>query len=434
MMKVAFHTLGCKVNQYETQAIREDFLKNGFFEVEESEFADCYVINTCTVTHLADRKARQQIRRFLRINPEAVIVATGCYAQMSPDEISKIEGVSLIAGTNEKTKILSHVQKLLEEKEETPVHLHLPYEELKVYEETGRIVSMEDRTRAYIKIEEGCDRFCAYCIIPYARGRVRSRSSDAIVEEAKNLIDKGFKELVLTGINTALYGKEQDFKEKTTLLDLLKTISSLKGDFRIRLSSLEPNVVTKEDVINFLTIPKVCNHLHFSLQSGSDKVLKEMNRNYTFSSYLNIIKSLPENAGITTDIIVGFPGETEEDFKDTLNAVKLIDFVKVHAFPYSKRQGTKAAARQDQIGPGIKKERMEHLEKESSLSRNRFFMKNLNTVKTVLFEEKNEEGLYEGYSENYIRVKVESGKDLKGDFYKVKLKEIEADYMTGELL
>ncbi|MEG0662558.1 MAG: tRNA (N(6)-L-threonylcarbamoyladenosine(37)-C(2))-methylthiotransferase MtaB, partial [Anaerovoracaceae bacterium] len=367
-MKIAFHTLGCKVNQYETEAMKEQFTKRGHQLVGEDEFSDVYIINTCTVTGLADRKSRQYIRRMKKLNPDSIVAVTGCYVQVNPEEVASIQGVNLIAGTNEKHKLIEYIEHY--HGDALCTHLNA-YEELTTYEETGIITSMESRTRAYVKIQEGCDRFCAYCIIPYARGPVRSREKEEILKEVEALLEKGFKEIILTGINTALY---------PDLLGLLSAIEQLSGEFRIRLSSLEPTVVNKDYVKKLFAFPRLCHHLHLSLQSGSDRILEKMKRRYDREAYMEIVETLrafDPHYGITTDIIVGFPGETEGDFEDSLDIVRRAEFCKVHGFKYSKRSGTPAADFPDQINGGIKKERNTRLMEEGEGVGKRFFEKNL---------------------------------------------------------
>jgi len=428
-MKVAFHTLGCKVNQYETQAIREDFENNGFFTVEEKEFADVYVINTCTVTNLADRKSRQYIRRMKRLNPDSIMVATGCYVQMSKDELKGISEIDLLIGNNLKSKIYEMTMDKLKEKDVNRVNV-LTYDELKDYEDLGMVNSIEGRTRAYIKIQEGCNRFCSYCIIPYARGKVRSRDLDEIKKEAELLIDKGYKEIVLTGINTALYGRDIDLN----IEDAIRAVCSIDGDFRVRLSSLEPTVVTKENINSLLKYDKLCHHLHLSLQSGSNNVLKNMNRKYTREEYLDIVKmlrSFDETYNITTDIIVGFPGETEEDFHDSMEIIEKALFGKVHGFKFSKRKGTKAALMNDVIDGKIKNDRIDRLFKLAKEKSEEFRRLNRDKVTTVLFEEKTKEGLMAGFTDNYIKVFTDHDEKLIGEFVKVKILDI---YLDGCLV
>lgn len=378
-MKAAFHTLGCKVNQYETEAIKENFAARGTEIVGEEDWADVYVINTCTVTNIADRKSRQYIRRMKKLNPDSLMVVTGCYAQVGAEELEKMSDVDMIVGNNLKSSICQMVFDELDRRltgvnpednkesaagivsnngfvhnENNKIEEILDYSNLDTYEDMGLVTSGEsEMSRAYIKIQEGCNKFCSYCLIPYARGQIRSRSVDAIVEEASQLISRGYRELILTGINTALYGMEDDFEfeardDEAGLRGIevaIKRVNELPGDFRIRLSSLEPNVVDVEHVERLLKYNKLCHHLHLALQSGSDHVLDLMHRDYTREEFLDIVRALRAKDplfGITTDIIAGFPGETEEDFEDTLDMVRRAEFGKVHPFRYSPRKGTKS--------------------------------------------------------------------------------------------
>jgi len=339
MDKVAFYTLGCKVNQYETEAMEEIFEKNDYVIVNSDEIADIYVINTCTVTNLSDRKSRQFISRAKKLNKDAIIAVVGCYSQVSPDEVEKIEGVDVIIGTTERNRILELCEKAKVENQRINIVRNIKSQ--KEFEPIN-IDDIKSKTRAYIKIQDGCSQFCSYCIIPYARGPIRSRSLDEIVEETQKLANAGFKEVVLTGIHVASYGKDTD---KTPLVKVLEEVGKVKGIDRIRLSSLEPTLIDENFMKSILKIGKVCDHFHLSLQSGSDTVLKRMNRKYTTSEYRNIVsiirKYMP-NAGITTDIIVGFPGETEDEFNETLDFVKEIGFSRIHVFKYSPRKGTPA--------------------------------------------------------------------------------------------
>lgn len=450
-MKVAFYTLGCKVNQYETQGIREDFSKAGFTEVEAHEVADVYVVNTCTVTHLADRKSRQTIRKMIRLNPDGIIAVTGCYAQINPDEIGGISGVKLVIGTNEKGKILSEVLKALDDPSEETVYKRLDYDDIWDYEETGSIVSMESRTRAYVKVQEGCDRFCSYCIIPYARGVIRSRNPISIKKEVEDLSSKGFQEIILTGINTALYGRENGFAEKhhndfqtlginnniAGIAPLIEMLEAISGQFRIRLGSLEPNVVDSLDIKELSEYKRLCHHLHLSLQSGSDKVLKDMNRRYSRKSYqdiLDVLRKIDPNYGVTTDIIVGFPGETEEDFEETLKLVEKENFCKIHIFPFSSRQGTKAAEMAKQIEHGVVKERVARLEIAADDSQDRFLQKNIGYRRQVLIEDYDSECQeYSGYSDNYIRVFIKSDFDILNQMVYPTLLKVYKNGMIGVL-
>lgn len=411
-MKIAFHTLGCKVNQYETEGLKEHFQKAGHTVVSDTEFADAYVINTCTVTNLADRKSRQFIRRARAVNPDAVIAVTGCYVQVSPDEVAAIDGVDIIAGTNEKSGMVSLVEEYMQNGGRI-INVR-PYEELDTYEETGVITSMESRTRAYIKIQEGCDRFCSYCIIPFARGKVRSRKPSEIVKEAESLVAAGFKELILTGINAALYGTEEGFVCDVDDPDIgnmhgieiiIYLLDRMPGEFRIRLSSLEPTAVNSSYVSKLLGYGRLCHHLHLSVQSGSSGIISAMNRNYTREEYLDIVRVLREcdpHYGITTDIIVGFPGETDNDFADSIGMVREARFLKVHTFQYSKRKGTAAALMADQIEPQVKKSRSAALIAEAGRVSEEFMTDCIGDIRQVLFEETDKDKIT-GYTDNYIR-------------------------------
>lgn len=437
-MKVAFHTLGCKVNQYETEAMKEAFVSRGATIVNEDEIADVYVVNTCTVTNIADRKSRQYIRRMKGLNPDAFVVVTGCYAQVESEAVAALPEVNLVVGNSKKSSICDLVYK---HAEGTIVS---PRNELTEYEDMGLVVSSESgMTRAYIKIQEGCDRFCAYCLIPFARGPVRSRPMQEIIDEANMLIDAGYKEIVLTGINTALYGTENGYTfDRTTdeeglspMEAVLGRLNSIDKNFRIRLSSLEPTVVDKNDVERIIRYDKLCHHLHLSCQSGSTKILKAMNRHYTKEDYLDIVKAIREFDplyGITTDIIVGFSGETDEDFQDSLDVVRKSEFGRVHAFRYSPRKGTVGALLTDAVSGQIKSERAEQLAAVADEVARNFGRKNYEMKHTVLTEERS--GKYvTGYTGNYIKVYIEdSDKSLAlGDFYKVELvKEYKDGYIA----
>lgn len=442
-MKIAFHTLGCKVNQYETEGLKENFKKAGHETVPDTEFADVYVINTCTVTNLADRKSRQFIRRARAINPDAAIAVTGCYVQVSPEEVAAIEGVDIIAGTNEKSAMVALVEEYI--RKGSKIRQVKSYEELDTYEETGTITSMESRTRAYIKIQEGCDRFCSYCIIPFARGRVRSRKPSEIIKEAANLIEAGFKELILTGINAALYGTEKgfvcdidnpDIKELYGIEIIIYLLDRMPGDFRIRLSSLEPTAVNSDYVKRLLEYDRLCHHLHLSIQSGSDSVICAMNRNYTRRDYLDIVKVLRDkdpHYGITTDIIVGFPGETDEDFADSMNMVREADFLRVHAFQYSKRKGTAAAVMENQIEPQVKKSRSAALIAEADRVSKEFMTACTGEIRQVLFEETDKDKIT-GYTDNYIKVYAQADERFLNTLCDVKITGIMYDGVSCEII
>lgn len=467
-MRVAFHTLGCKVNHYETEAIREAFVSRGAVSVGEEEPADVYIINTCTVTNIADRKSRQYIRRVKRVNPDALIVVTGCYAQVEPEEVAAMPEVDIVVGNGNKSRICEMVLERLCTGGDTQI-LVQPRAELTEYEDMGLVASSEPgMTRAYIKIQEGCDRFCAYCLIPYARGPVRSRPPEEIVQEAVMLLDSGVRELVLTGINTALYGTEQGFtyelyddsdkvlpglehiaamtdEERSGLAPIevilarLDAIEMPEGDdFRIRLSSLEPTVVDKDHVEKIIRYRRLCHHLHLSVQAGSDHILRSMNRHYTRDEYLDIVRAIREYDplyGITTDIIVGFPGETDDDFADTLDIVRKCGFGKVHVFRYSPRKGTVGASLPDAVPGEVKIERSDRLEETASEIARDFMLAGMEKVHTVLTEEI-QDGFMTGYTDNYIKVYIDDpdGRLEPGRFCSVRLTGIYAEGCKGRLV
>lgn len=432
MRSVAFYTLGCKVNQYETEAMGEIFEKAGYSVVDSEDRADVYVINTCTVTNLGDRKSRQFIRRAKRINPDAIIAVVGCYSQTAPDEVLSIEGVNIILGTNDRNKILEYVEKVQDEEKINAVQDIMKIREF----ENLSITEIKGKTRAYLKIQEGCNQYCTYCIIPYARGPIRSRQREDIISEVKRLAENGFKEIVLTGIHVASYGKDLD---NTTLLDVIDSIHSVEGIKRIRLSSIEPTIMTEEFIKRLIQYDKVCPHFHLSLQSGCTTTLQRMNRKYTTQEYSLIVdrirKYIPR-VSITTDIMVGFPGETDEEFKCTLDFVKKIQFSQIHVFKYSPRKGTPAADFSEQVPSMVKNNRSEELIKVAHESMISYHKQFLNEVKEVLFETEAQQSTktFEGLTDNYIRVLCSSDKDLKGDLVKVRLTELKDDSIVGELV
>ncbi|MCC0657101.1 MULTISPECIES: tRNA (N(6)-L-threonylcarbamoyladenosine(37)-C(2))-methylthiotransferase MtaB [unclassified Clostridioides] len=432
MKKVAFYTLGCKVNQYETEAMLELFEKDGYEQVNSEEYADVYVINTCTVTHMSDRKSRQYIRRVKKKNPDAIIAVVGCYSQVSPEEILDIEEVNLVMGTNDRRKIVEEIRRIDASKKVSTVDDIM---KVKAFEEI-EISQTNGKTRAFMKIQDGCDRFCTYCIIPYARGRVRSRDIDSIVDEVKKLAKNGYKEVVLTGIHVASYGK--DLKDKDIkLLDVIKQINEIDAIERIRLSSVEPILFTDEFVNEVLKMEKVCPHYHLSLQSGCDETLKRMNRRYTTEEYKTIVDRLRDkipNVAITTDVIVGFPGETNEEFKQTYNFLKDIELSQMHIFKYSPRKGTPAATMENQIDPQMKHFRSEQLLNLSKENFSKFATKFIGSELEVLFEQNIEGNKFEGLTSNYIRVVVESDKNIQGQILKVKINDVKNEYVEGILL
>ncbi len=432
MDKVAFYTLGCKVNQYETEAMEEIFEKNGYTIVKDDEIADIYVINTCTVTNLSDRKSRQYIRRAKKLNEESIVAVVGCYSQVSPEEVSKIEDVDVIIGTTERNRILELCEKAKENK--VKINIVKNVKTQKEFE-TINIDDIKSKTRAYIKIQDGCNQFCSYCIIPYARGPIRSRKLDDIIKETEKLAKAGFKEVVLTGIHVASYGKDGI---NTPLTKVLEEVGNVNGIERIRLSSIEPTLIDEDFMEKIKKIGKVCDHFHLSLQSGSDSVLKRMNRKYTTDEYRNIVKLIRKympNAGITTDIIVGFPGETDEEFMGTLEFVEEIGFSRIHVFKYSPRKGTPAAKYEDQIDGNIKHNRSERLISLGERLIKQFNAGFIGANLSVLFEEesKNEEGFMEGYTTNYIRVKTKGSSQILGQIKNIEIEEAVEDYLVGRV-
>ncbi|WP_122641313.1 MULTISPECIES: tRNA (N(6)-L-threonylcarbamoyladenosine(37)-C(2))-methylthiotransferase MtaB [unclassified Romboutsia] len=436
MKKVAFYTLGCKVNQYETEAMLEMFKKDGYEQVGSEEYADVYVINTCTVTHMSDRKSRQYIRRMKKKNPNAIIAVVGCYSQVSPEEILEIEEVNLVMGTNERRTIVEEIKKLEESKGEKKASTVDDIMKVRAFEEI-EISQSNGRTRAFMKIQDGCDRFCTYCIIPYARGgKVRSRDIESIVNEAKTLAENGYKEVVLTGIHVASYGK--DLRESNLkLLDVIKRINEIDGIERIRTSSVEPILFTDEFVSEVAKMKKVCPHYHLSLQSGCDETLKRMNRRYTTEEYkaiVNILREKIPNVAITTDVIVGFPGETNDEFNKTYDFLRDIELSQMHVFKYSPRKGTPASTMENQIDPQIKQFRSDQLIALSKTNFNKFAEKFIGSDMEVLFETNVVDNKYEGLTPNYIRVVVESNEDIHGKILKVKLTDIKDEYVEGILV
>ncbi len=435
MKKVAFYTLGCKVNQYETDAMLEMFKKDGYEQVDSEDFADVYVINTCTVTHMSDRKSRQYIRRMKKKNPESIIAVVGCYSQVSPEEILEIEEVNLVMGTNERRQIVDEIKKL-QSNNVKKVSTVDDIMKVRAFEEI-EISQTNGKTRAFMKIQDGCDRFCTYCIIPYARGgKIRSRDLESIVTEATNLAKKGYKEIVLTGIHVASYGK--DIKdEDINLLTVIKKINEIDEIKRIRLSSVEPILFTKEFIEEVKKMPKLCPHYHLSLQSGCDETLKRMNRRYTTKEYKEIVNMIRDNikdVAITTDVIVGFPGETNQEFENTYEYLKDLGLTQMHIFKYSPRKGTPASEMENQIDPQVKQLRSDRLLNLDRENFRNFANKYLEKEVEVLFEKGIDDTTYEGLTPNYIRVVVKFNNDIQGKILKTKIIKINDDYTEGVLI
>ncbi|MFK5884083.1 MAG: tRNA (N(6)-L-threonylcarbamoyladenosine(37)-C(2))-methylthiotransferase MtaB [Candidatus Izemoplasma sp.] len=406
-MKIAFYTLGCKVNTYETESISKTFTDNGYLRVSYREFADVYIINTCTVTNQASAKSRKIIRKLIKKNPEAVIAVMGCYSQVAEEEISKIDGVDIIIGTTHRERLFDLVQKVKSErikiKEVIDVSRYLKFDEVNVTHFT-------ENTRAFLKIQDGCNHFCTYCIIPFARGRVRSRKSISILDEAKELVKNGYLEIVLTGIHTGGYGFDL---ENNSLYNLLKDLAAIKGLKRIRLSSIEMNEITEEILQLYKTNKKFAKQLHLPLQSGSEEILKLMHRHYTleeFRTKLAYIRKLIPGIAITTDVIVGFPGETEEQFEEMYNFIKEMEFSELHVFPFSKRNGTAAALMKNQINGTVKSVRVNKLLTLNEELATKFINDSVNVTQSVIFESCDDLYSY-GHSSTYIKLKVP--KDVK---------------------
>ena len=430
MKKAASFALGCKVNQYESEAIAELFAEKGYEIVGIDEEADVYVINTCTVTNFGDKKSRQLIRKVKRQNENAIVAVVGCYAQTAPQELMAVEGVNLVLGTKDRAQIVEMVEQY-DQTKGVENHVSDIMKE-RVFEPLS-IQKLANRTRAYLKIQDGCSQYCSYCIIPYARGPIRSREPQEVVAEVKRLAENGFKEVVLTGIHVASYGKD---RRDTSLLDILKQVHEVEGIERIRFSSIEPNVVTEEFAQTMAALPKVCDHFHLSLQSGCDKTLKEMNRKYDTEKYrqaaATLRKYLPKVA-LTTDIIVGFPGETEEDFRESYAFAEEIGFAKIHVFPYSPKRGTPAAARKDQLLNAVKSERSHTLIQLSDRMAADFLADAVGTDAEVLYERAVGEGIYEGHTTNYIKVHGRSEVDLTNRICKTHITRAEGEMLFGDV-
>ncbi|HWO97962.1 MAG TPA: tRNA (N(6)-L-threonylcarbamoyladenosine(37)-C(2))-methylthiotransferase MtaB [Bacillus sp. (in: firmicutes)] len=436
MSSVAFHTLGCKVNHYETEAIWQLFKENGYERVDFEKSADVYVINTCTVTNTGDKKSRQVIRRAVRKNPDAVICVTGCYAQTSPAEIMAIPGVDIVVGTQDRVKMLEYIEQYKQERQ--PINAVGNIMKTRVYEELD-VPAFTDRTRASLKIQEGCNNFCTFCIIPWARGLMRSRDPKEVIRQAQQLVDAGYKEIVLTGIHTGGYGEDmKDYNLAQLLRDLEEQVVGLK---RLRISSIEASQITDEIIEVLDQSQVVVRHLHIPLQSGSNTVLKRMRRKYTmefFADRLNRLKEALPGLAITSDVIVGFPGETEEEFMETYNFIKEHRFSELHVFPYSKRTGTPAARMDDQIGEEVKNERVHRLiELSNQLAKeyaSQFEGEVLEVIPEELYKEEPDSGLYVGYTDNYLKVKFKASEDMVGKLVKVKITKAGYPYNEGQFV
>lgn len=423
-------TLGCKVNQYESEAVEELFLQKGYEKAQTN--ADIYVINTCTVTNMSDRKSRQMISKARRDNPDAIVAVMGCYSQVKPEEVAKIEGVDIVLGSRNKENVVDLCEDILQNK--NAIDKIIAPSESKTYEEL-EISNQTEMTRAYIKIQDGCNMYCSYCLIPYARGNIVSRDIDSITEETKRLADNGFKEIVLTGIHVASYGK--DFDSDISLIDVIEAVASVEKIERIRLSSMEPRHISLDFLERMKATGKACDHFHLSLQSGSDDILRAMNRKYDRKMYkekVDLIREVFPNAGLTTDIIVGFPGESQENHEETMEFVDEIKFAKTHLFKYSPREGTRAAKMNGQVDGNIKKQRLHDLERIEEKNRMDFLKKQIGKVLEVLIESKSDlEGYSGGYSTNYLKVNVKN--DIEANtIVEVKITDIIEGELVGEII
>ena len=458
--KVAFLTLGCKTNQYETNGMIQKFIEAGYEICDLQDNPDIYVVNTCTVTNIADRKSRQSLRRIKNKN-NTIIVAVGCYAQIAKEELQKMSEIDIVLGNKEKKDIVEYVEeylKIVANKKMQPLvvvkntitNSDEQKNNVKELSAKGTIVEVGDiskqeefdeygcvtyteRARTEIKIQDGCNNFCTYCAIPFARGRIRSRKKENVLKEVETLAKKGIKEIVLTGIHIASFGK--DFEEEYKLIDLLEDLNKIDGIERIRLGSLEPTIITDEFVKRLLKLEKVCNHFHLSLQSGCDETLKRMNRKYTteeFKQVTELLRKYLKDVNLTTDIIVGFPGETEEEFNITYKFLEDIAFYKMHVFKYSKRDGTVAAKMPNQVDGNIAEERSEKLIKLSEKNMKMYNEKYIGREVEVLFEEKQDE-FWVGHTRNYMVVKVKTDKDLENLIITTKVLQNQGEELIGKI-
>lgn len=429
--KVSFITLGCKVNQYDSDAMRTLFVRNGYAQAGENDDADIYVVNTCSVTSIGDRKSRQMVRRIRRAHPKAIIAVAGCYAQLAPEIFEKMGDVDVIVGLQNRTRIVDYVEQAMHRTDNRPLNETVDIMKVDHFENMEVDMAGEVRTRAFVKVQEGCDNYCTFCIIPYARGKLKSRLQADAVHEITRLVSEGYREVVLTGIHLGNYGK--DLHDGTSLATLVAELVKIPELLRIRLGSVE-SVELSEDLISIMQHePKVCRHLHLPIQSGSDAVLKGMNRHYRLPQFKKLISELREKVpgiAITTDLIVGFPGETEENFEETLETLKEIRFSGIHVFPYSRRTGTPAASYPNQISNEIKKERVHRvqaLEKGIALDYRKQFLGKV--VRVLAEEQKN--GFFEGLTDEYIRVSIRNSNIERGHMYPVCIDKITEDGMTG---
>lgn len=430
-MKAAFYTLGCKVNQYETQALADLFMTDGFEIVEHDDLADVYIINSCTVTSSGDKKTRQIMHRFKRQNPNAIIALTGCFPQAFPQAAELLPEADIITGSAGRSRLLPLVKECLANGGQRVVEI-LPHGRGEEFEAL-KIDRFSERTRAFVKIQDGCERYCSYCIIPYARGFVRSKKPADLLMELNGLAAAGYKEVVLVGINLSTYGKELGLR----LVDAVELACSVEGIQRVRLGSIEPDLITDEDIARMAAQPKFCPQFHLALQSGCDATLDRMNRHYHTEDFRDLVKRIRrifENSSITTDIMVGFAGETEEEFAQSLAFAEEIGFAKAHVFGYSVREGTRAAKFPNQLSNEIKEKRSHQMIAATDQTRQAFLASQVGRTEDVLFESNVQDGVYTGYTPNYTPVQVASTEDIRGKIRSVKIISSGKDACQGELL
>ena len=429
-MKIFIITLGCKVNQYESQAILEQFYAAGYTKAESFKEADVVVVNSCTVTLESDKKVKKVLNRVRKENASAITVLTGCFPQAFPLQMSSIEQADIILGNENKFKILDYIKEFLKSKKKI---IEITKFTNKSKFKITPISDFCERTRAFLKIEDGCNRFCSYCIIPYARGPVRSKPLEEILIETKKLAQKGYKEIVLVGINLSAYGTDIGFN----LCDAVEKVCLVNGIERVRLGSLEPEQMDEDTIKRLSVQEKLCPQFHLSLQSGCDATLKRMNRHYTSDEYLKIVKNLRKyfkNAAITTDVMVGFAGETDEDFEQSLDFVKKVEFSKVHVFAYSVRTGTRAAKFEEQVHPELKKKRSQIMIDETNDLRTKFLNSQIGKLEPVLYEKCDKNGFFEGYTSNYTPVKIKTDLDLHSKIILTRLISAAPEFCWGELI
>lgn len=432
-MKVYFITFGCKVNLCETEALKSECLSNGFEITEEETSADIFIINSCTVTAISDKKTRQTLNSLRKKYPKSIIVLTGCYPQAFKEQANAMELVDIVTGTKDRKSIILLIKSYL--KDNNRVVSIKDYSTNDKFESI-QVGNFDSKTRGFVKIQDGCNRFCTYCIIPYARGRLRSKPLEDIKKEVESLVSSGHREIVLVGINLMFYGAEFNIR----LVDAVETCAKIQGVERIRLGSLEPEIITDEDLIRLSNVKQFCPQFHLSLQSGCDKTLKDMNRAYTSSEYYNLvikIRNIFPDSSITTDIMVGFPNETQEDFNQSLEFVKKIGFAKIHIFPYSRRSGTPADKMKNQLTRAEKQQRVKQMSIVGNITQEEFLKSQVGKIVPVLFERENEDNFHHGYTSNYTLVKIpreNTEKSLRKSIFYVKIEEYKDDYCIGSIV